>query len=43
MCSRHSFKYEYRNVIWGKSNVNTSLINYEEAQKENQKTHDNVE
>tara|TARA_A100001011_G_scaffold369276_1_gene424439 strand:- start:576 stop:2078 length:1503 start_codon:yes stop_codon:yes gene_type:complete len=39
----HSFKYEYRNVIWGKSNINTSLINYEDAQKENQKTHDNVD
>ena len=38
----HSFKYEYRNMIWGKSNLNSSLSNYEDAKKENQKSHNNT-
>ncbi len=39
----HTFKYEYRNVIWGKSNINSTLSNYETALKENQKRPDKVE
>lgn len=27
----HTFKYEYRNVIWGSANLNSSLNNYEYA------------
>ena len=36
----HSFKYEYRNVIWGQANINSQLSNYESAQKEGEKIHD---
>tara|TARA_A100001234_G_scaffold72626_1_gene63990 strand:- start:4178 stop:5686 length:1509 start_codon:yes stop_codon:yes gene_type:complete len=39
----HTFKYEYRNLIWGISNVNSTLSNYETALKKNQKTHDKIE
>ena len=33
----HTFKYEYRNVIWGEKNLNSTLKNYEFAKKQNNK------
>lgn len=38
MCvSLHTFKYEYRNLVWAKSGINDTLVNYNEAKKENKK------
>ncbi len=38
MCvSLHTFKYEYRNLIWGESHINQTLVNIDEAKKENKK------
>lgn len=38
MCvSLHTFKYEYRNLVWAESHINQTLINIDEAKKENKK------
>ena len=39
----HTFKYEYRNLIWAESNINKTLMNYEEAKLENEKKHNKLE
>ncbi len=33
----HTFKYEYRNVTWGKAHINASLANVDAANEENEK------